>query len=159
MFWMPRWLRISSRSVAQKEPLPGLSMIGSPCERVELRNDVPAGLAAHQDAAARAGVADAGADPARAPALVRRQVGEIGPMALARMDDVVALGAHRRQHRPIGSIGALHQRQVVAHRVDVAALAAEIGLHVDDDQRRVVRPAGRRCRARDRDRRRWYVLV
>src|SRR5260221_300751 len=30
MLSMPRWRRISSRSVAQNEPLPGLSMIGSP---------------------------------------------------------------------------------------------------------------------------------
>src|ERR1700746_460527 len=31
------------------------------------------------------------------------------------------------------------ERQVVAHLVDIAADTAEIGLHVDDDQRRVLR--------------------
>jgi hypothetical protein len=42
--------------------------------------------------------------------------------------------------RAIGSIGA-RVSDVVAHGVDIAARPAEIGLHVDDDQRRV---AGRR---------------
>ena len=46
------------------------------------------------------------------------------------------------------------EREVVAHLVDIAADAAEVGLHVDDDQRRVLPGADRRCRARDRDRRR-----
>ena len=32
------------------------------------------------------------------------------------------------------------QRQIIAHLVDIAADAAEIGLHVDDDQRGVLRP-------------------
>ena len=75
-------------------------------QRRELGDDVPARLAAHQDAAARARIADAGADPARAPALVGRQIGEIGAMALAGVEDVEALRAHRREHRLIGSIGA-----------------------------------------------------
>ena len=79
---------ISSRSVAQNEPLPGLSMIGSPGSGRQFGDDLPARLAAHQDAAAGAGVADAGADALRAPALVGRQVGEIGPVALAGVDDV-----------------------------------------------------------------------
>jgi hypothetical protein len=55
------------------------------------------------------------------------------------VDDVVALaphGAHDRADRLDGRAG---QREVVAHRVDVAADAAEVGLHVDDDQRRVLR--------------------
>ena len=73
----------------------------------ELRDDVPARLAAHEDAAARPGVADAGADPARAPALVGGQVGEIGAMALAGVDDVEALPrASSPARRLIGSIGA-----------------------------------------------------
>ena len=56
---MPRVRRISSRSVAQNEPLPGLSMIELARQRRELGDDLPARLAAHQDAAARPGVADA----------------------------------------------------------------------------------------------------
>ena len=109
-------------------------------QRRELRDDVPARLAAHQDAAARARIADAGADAARAPALVGGQVGEIGPMAFARVDDVEALGAHGREHALDRLDRRARQRQVVAHLVDIAADAAEIGLHVDDDQRRVLRP-------------------
>ena len=60
-------------------------------DRVEFGDDVPARFAAHQDAAAGAGIADAGIDAARAPALVGGQVGKVGPVALARVDDGVAL--------------------------------------------------------------------
>ena len=115
-------------------------MIGSPAMRRELGDDLPAGLAAHQDAAAGARVADAGADPPRAPALVGGQVGEVGPVALAGVDDVVALGAHGGEHAADRLDRRAGQREVVAHRVDIAAGAAEIGLHVDDDERRVVGP-------------------
>src|SRR5207247_4927195 len=59
-------------------------------QRRKLRYDLPTRLAAHQDAAAWAGVADAGADAPRAPALVCREVGEVGPMPLARVEDVEA---------------------------------------------------------------------
>ena len=77
--------------------LAGLVDDGLAGSRREIGNDVPAGLAAHQDPAARAGIADPGADLARAPALVGGQIGEIGAMTLAGMDDVIALGAHRRE--------------------------------------------------------------
>jgi hypothetical protein len=105
----------------------------------ELRDDLPARLAAHQDTAARARIADPGIDPPRAPALVLRQVGQIGAMTLAGMDDRVALLAHRAEHAPDRLDRRAGEREIVAHRVDVAALAAEVGLHVDDDQRRVAR--------------------
>ena len=98
------------------------------------------------------GIADAGADALAAPALVRRQIGEIGAMSLARVHDVIALRAGGGEHvlnRPDRRAG---QRQVVAHLVDVAALAAEVGLHVDDQARRCCRDADRRCTARDTDR-------
>ena len=68
-------------------------------QRRELGDDLPARLAAHQDAAARPGIADAGADAARAPALVGRQVGEVGAMALAGVDDVVAASRAWRRAR------------------------------------------------------------
>ena len=107
--------------------------------RRQLGNDLPAGLAAHQDAAARPGIADAGADLPRAPALVGGQIGEIGAMAFAGVDDVEALGA-RGGERALDRLDRrAGQRQVVAHLVDIAADAAEIGLHVDDDQRGVLR--------------------
>ena len=124
-------------------------------QRRELGDDLPARLAAHQDAAAGPGIADAGADLPRAPALVGGQVGQVGPVALARVDDVVAAArACAASTRLIGSMRRAREREVVAHLVDVAALAAEVGLHVDDDERGVLAGAGRRCRARDRDRRR-----
>src|SRR5205085_1255166 len=67
------------------------------------------------------------------------QIGQIGTMSLAGMDDRVALGAHRREHARDRLNGGPGQRKVVAHRIDIAALAAEIGLHVDDDERGVLR--------------------
>src|SRR5882724_328753 len=106
----------------------------------QLRYDLPPGLAAHQDSAARAGVANAGADAPRAPALIRRKVGEVGTMSLAGVKDMEALAAHYGEH----SCDRLDRRtgkaQIASHAVDIAADAAEIGLHVDDDQRRVRRP-------------------
>ena len=114
-------------------------MIGFAFERLELVDDLPARLAAHQDAAARARIADAGTDLTRAPALVGRQIGEIGAMALAGVDDVEALGA-RGGKRALDRLDRrAGERQIVAHLVDIAADAAEVGLHVDDDQRRVLR--------------------
>ena len=108
--------------------------------RLQLGDDLPARLAAHEDAAARPLVADAGADALRAPALVGRQVGEVGLVALAGVDDRIALGAHRLEHVLDRPDRRARQRDVVAHRVDIAAGRAEIGLHVDDDERGVVRP-------------------
>ena len=114
-------------------------MIGSPgCGR-EVGDDVPAGFAAHQNAAARPRIADAGTDPARAPALVVREVGEIGAVTFAGVKDVKALRAHRREHALDRLDRRARQRQVVAHLVDIAADAAEVGLHVDDDERGVLR--------------------
>ena len=114
-------------------------MTVSPGERRELRNELPAGLAANENLSARSRIADARADPLTAPALVLRQIREIGAMSLARVHDVVALRAGDREHvlnRPDRRPG---ERQVVAHRVDVSALAAEVGLHVDDQHDGVVR--------------------
>ena len=119
--------------------LAGLVDDGLARQRREIGNDLPAGLAAHQHAAAGAGIADPGADLARAPLLVGGQVGEVGAVALAGVDDVKALRAHRRQQLLDRLDRRAGQRQVVAHLVDIAADAAEIGLHVDDDQRGVLR--------------------
>ncbi len=81
--------------------------------------------------------------------LLARQIGQVGAVALARVHDVVALGPHRGQDAADRLDRRAGQRQVVAHLVDVAALAAEIGLHVDDDQRPCSPGAGRRCTATD----------
>ena len=108
--------------------------------RPELLDDFPAGLATHEKAPAWPLVADAGADPLRAPALVVGQVGEVGTVALAGVDDMVALGARGFEQRADRFDRRPGERQVITHRVDVAALAAEVGLHVDDDDGGVVRP-------------------
>src|SRR5262249_54879461 len=102
-------------------------------------DNVPALFAAYQNPTARAGVANAGADALRAPALVGRQVGEVGSMALPRVKDVVPFGAHRLQRCRDRLDRRAGQREIIAHLVDIAAFAAEIGLHVDDDDRGVVR--------------------
>jgi len=64
----------------------------------EFGNDFPSRLAANQYPAAGSVIADTGADLTGAPALVGRQVRQIAPVALARMDDRKATGACLRQH-------------------------------------------------------------
>ena len=66
-------------------------------QRRELGNELPARLAANENLSARARIADARADALAAPALVRRQIAQIGPMPLARVHDVVA--EPRARHR------------------------------------------------------------
>ena len=58
--------------------------------RSKLGNDLPARLPAHQDATARSGIADAGADLLRAPAFVGGQIGKVRPVSLARMEKAAA---------------------------------------------------------------------
>ena len=140
---MPRWRKTRSRSVAQNDPLPGLVDDRLAGTGRELGDDVPAGLAANQDAPAGSPIADADAFisgcPPRTPALVGGQVGEIGPVPLARVQDREAGRPHLVQHAADGIDARARQTDVVAEQVDVTALAAKIGLHVDDDQRGVVR--------------------
>ena len=123
-------------------------------DRGDLGDDLPARLAAHQDPPARAVVADARADVLRAPQLVRRAVGQVGPVALAGVDDQPAGGAHRGEHLGRRLEPGAGQVEVVAHGVDVAARPAEVDLPVDADQRGVRRVDRRRRRARCRGRRR-----
>jgi len=105
-------------------------------------DDVPARLAADQDASDGTAIADADAfvarRPARTPALVSGQVGEVGAMTFARVQDQVAAGAHPVEDAADRLDARARQPDVVAEQIDVAALAAEVRLHVDDDQRRVV---------------------
>src|SRR5579859_4571595 len=57
-------------------------------------NDFPARLAANEDAATWSLVTDAGAHALRAPALVGRQVGQVGPVAFTGVNDGELLPAH-----------------------------------------------------------------
>src|SRR4051812_15208304 len=70
-----------------KRTLAGLVDDRFPRLWIELGDDVPARFAAHQHAPARPWVADAGTDLSRPPALVLRQITEVRPMPLARMED------------------------------------------------------------------------
>ena len=60
-------------------------------------------------------------------------------MALAGVENVEALGPHPRQRALDRLDRRAGQRQVVAHLVDIAADPAEVGLHVDDDERGILR--------------------
>src|SRR5208282_6530139 len=108
-------------------------------KRRQFGDDLPAWLVPHEDAPAWAGIADAGADAPRAPALVLRQIGEVGSVALAGVEDMKAGAAHRRKNRRDRLDRRTGKAQIVSHAVDIAADPAEIGLHVDHDQRRVFR--------------------
>src|SRR5271166_1760497 len=65
---------------------------------IEFRDDIVPALAPHQDAAHRARVADAGSEPA-AGFFRRRQVGEVGTMTLAGVDDSQPRGARPLEKR------------------------------------------------------------
>ncbi len=75
-------------------------------------------------------------DGLAAQALGRRAVGEVGRVALARVQDrpAVARGRARSASATVGTI-AVTRRQVVAERLAEAAGLEEIALHVDDDER------------------------
>ena len=94
---MPRSRNNISRSVAQNEPLPGLSMIGSPCFGSEFRDDVPARFSSHEDFPAGAGIADAGPDSSAAPALIIGQIRQIRPVAFPGVEDMHPDGSGFRQ--------------------------------------------------------------
>ena len=67
--------------------------------------------------------------------LGRRQIGQIGPMALARVHRRQAGGAPCRQQAPVGLDRAAQLRDVVAEHFAEAARLEKIPLHVDDQQR------------------------
>ena len=105
---------------------------------IKLGNDVVAGFASHQNAAHRAGVADR-RGAAAANFLGRRQIGEVGPMALARMENGKSGGAPRRQKLAVRLDGAAQLRDVVAEHFAKAAGLEKIALHVDDQERAMLR--------------------
>src|SRR6185295_13750297 len=75
----------------------------------------------------------------RAPSLVGRQIGEIGTVAFTRVEDVEVLLPEPQEELLDGTDDGAGHRNVVAEEIDVAALAAEIRLHVDHDESRVFR--------------------
>ena len=130
---MPRLRRSCSRSVWWKAPLPGLSITGSSAGGGEGGDDVVAGLAADQDAAHRAGVADAPGGRA-ARELGGGRVGEVGAVALAGVDHQDPRGAGGGERGRAGLDRPAQLADVVAERLAEAAGLEEVALHVDDDQ-------------------------
>jgi hypothetical protein len=61
-------------------------------------------------------------------------------MPLAGMENVKTQTAHLSEHHYDRFDRCSRQAQIVPHAVDIAADPAEIGLHVDDDQRRIALP-------------------
>jgi hypothetical protein len=107
-------------------------------QRREFGHDVVARFAIDEDAPHGAGIADAHRRVA-ALALGRRAVGEVGTMRFAGVNHrhgMTTAPVEQAAHR--GHDGR-QQRHVVAQRLAEAARLDEIALHVDDDQRGVVR--------------------
>ena len=111
----------------------------------ELRDDVVPSLAADEDAAHGAAVADAHRRRA-ALDLGARGIGHVGAMALARVDDGEAGVTGRAQQRTQGRNDPAQLGDVVAERLAEAAGLEEIALHVDDDEGALGRIDGDRAR-------------
>src|SRR5207248_1664141 len=94
---------------------------------------------ADEDPPARAPIANAGTDALRAPALVGRAVGQVGPVPLPGVDDCEAPGTDGLQDGSGRLESGAGEPQLVAHRVDVASLPAEVRLPVDAQDRRAGR--------------------
>src|SRR5208282_4331822 len=103
--------------------------------RVQFGDDVMSGLAAHQDAAHRTRVADAGGKPA-SRLLRRRQIRKVGAMTLAGVDDGQRRASCAVEEASGRRNGPAQQRNVVAEcRAEPTGLE-EIALHVDDHEAR-----------------------
>src|SRR6202035_5848151 len=98
--------------------------------------DLPARLAAHQNPGARTSLADSGANAFAAPELIGTQINQFRTVSLTRMDDHhTGYGAHQGKQSADRLNRRAGQADVVAHRVDVTALSAEVDLHVNYDKR------------------------
>src|SRR3970282_816677 len=101
---------------------------------VDLVDDVVAVLAAHEEAAHGPRIADVELRSATF-VLRRRESGQVGPMALARVDDEEARGAAGLEHALGRRQGLEQERGVVAERLAETAGVHEVALEVDHDQR------------------------
>jgi len=101
---------------------------------LQLVDQLPSRLTTHEHAAHWPRLANLGADGRRAQPLVLRQIGKARSVALARMDHSHIGAARRLEH----SLQRLDRRasgvDIVPHAVNVATVAAEVNLHVDDDE-------------------------
>src|SRR6185295_11415780 len=113
--------------------LPGLVDDRFTSDRIDLVDDVMTVLTANEQASHRANVADVDLRPATL-VFRGRQVGQVGPVALARMDDEQAGGAAGLED-PLGGGKRLEQeRGVVSERLAEAARVHEVSLEIDHDQ-------------------------
>src|ERR1700685_728347 len=92
---------------------------------VKLRNDVVTSLATHKNAAHRPSVADR-RRAAAADFLRRRQIGQVGPMALPCMEGGKTGGAPSGQKPAIGFDGPAQLRNVIAEHFPKAARLEKI---------------------------------
>jgi hypothetical protein len=104
-------------------------------------DDAVAGLAADEDAAHGAGIADAGAGRA-AFDLGGRGVRQVRAMAFAGVDHQHVSGAGGGEHGLAGGDGGGEERDVIAEAFPEAAGLQEIPLHVDDEERAARRGEG-----------------
>ena len=93
------------------------------------------GLAAHQDAAHRARVADVRGE-LTSGFLRRRQIGKVGAMTLAGVDDGQPRGARLFEQGSSWSDCLPQQRNVVAECLAKPPGLEKVALHVDDDEAR-----------------------
>jgi hypothetical protein len=106
----------------------------SPGIGAKRRHDVGAGLARDQEAAHRAGIADAQRRVAAQP-LGRRAVRQVGPVALAGVDDRPAPHAEGLEQTPPSARSPAAALTSLPSAGAEAAGLDEVALHVDDDQR------------------------
>jgi hypothetical protein len=95
---------------------------------------------------------------AAADLLGRRQIGQIGPMALAGVHRQQTGGAPGRQQPTVRLDGPAQLRDVVAEHFAEAAGLEEIALHVDDQQRARIR-LGRKVHRPTHERRRCFLRL
>ena len=80
--------------------------------------------------------------------LHRRRIGQVGPVALAGMDDENAGTPRGGQHIRAGPDRRLETRDIVAERRAEPARLQKIPLHIDDDERHPAGIDGERRRLR-----------
>ena len=113
--------------------LTGLVDHGLVGKRVELGNDVVAFLPADEDAPHRPGITDGGG-AAPADFLCRRQIGKIGAVAFAGVDDLQAGGAPCGEQGFVWLDRAAELGDVVPQHFPEAAGLQKVALHIDDYQ-------------------------
>ena len=106
----------------------------------QLRNDVPARFSAREDASAGAWIAYTGAYSAAPPVFIQGQIREVGTMSFSSVHDVKTELSHGIEDPLNRFEGSPRHRKIISHPINVASLAAEVRLHVDYQEYRILRP-------------------